>query len=108
MASKLSAEWVQDSTGRDILLIKKKRGKLNINEITDFLMDDYKYSYKHFAILISSNPELRMGSGWMNEIEEPGDCIELIELEDGEKCPICGRLMAIDICPECGAELNPK
>lgn len=107
MAAKLTAEWDTDITGRYVLLVKKSRGKITIDELTEFLLWDSRFTNHAYAIVIRVYENMCEGSGW--DIEEAkGDVVELYQLEDGDDCPVCGSLLVYQNCPECGAELRKK
>ena len=44
MAAKLTAEWDEDTNGRTVLLIRKSRGKITLDELTEFLLRDFLLS----------------------------------------------------------------
>ena len=108
MAAKLTAEWDEDITGRMVLLVRKPRGKITLDELTDFLLRDYRFTNHAYAIVIQVKESMCEGSGWGMDEEPKGDVVELYQLEDGDDCPVCGSILVYQNCPECGAELRKK
>lgn len=106
MAAKLTAEWDEDITGRMVLLVRKSRGKITLDELTDFLLRDYRFTNHAYAIVIQVKESMCEGSGWEMDEEPKGDVVELYQLEDGDNCPVCGKILTYQNCPECGADLN--
>lgn len=106
MAAKLTAEWDEDIVGRPVLLIRKSRGKITVDELVDFLLRDYRFTNYAYAMVINVRESMCEGSGWLMDEEPKGDVVELYQLEDEENCPVCGRILTYQNCPECGAELK--
>lgn len=107
MAAKLTAEWDEDLIGRPVLLVRKSRGKITVDELIDFLLRDWRFTNRAYAMVIKVNESMCEGSGW--DMEEPkGDVVELYQLEDGDDCPVCGSILVYQNCPECGAELRKR
>lgn len=105
--AKIEATWEADLFDRPVLRVRKKRGKLSLEEIEDFLRysDSGAYQGDYVAILRAGESTCG-GSGWMDEEEDPGDAADLYRIEPGEKCPVCkNETPYIQYCPECGADL---
>jgi hypothetical protein len=84
--------------------VRKARGKLSMEEITDALREAEMFG--GWAVI------LRVGEdsgyqGWMDE-DTRGDSVFLYELEDGEQCPICASQLVVNYCPNCGEDLRQK
>ena len=108
--AKLTAEWNYDQEGKlNILTLKKKRGKITVEEIGDFLRYSPQGAYQgNWALIIRAGDQTCGVSGWMDDFEDSGDVVDLYQLEDGEKCPICRKLLPPQYCPECGADLRKE
>lgn len=105
-AAKLTAEWDQDFTGRQFLRLKKKRGKITIDEIENYLTyEDRGIHRGNYAIILRCTESMCEGSGWLDDYDDPGDLVELYQIEDGEKCPVCQKMTPPQYCPECGTDL---
>lgn len=102
-------EWRNeyDRCGKQMLVLKKKRGKITFQEIQEFLLYEGNGSFNgHYAIYMRATESMCGGSGWLDE-EEKGDTIELYPIYDNEDCPICGKMTPpFECCPECGARLK--
>lgn len=107
-AAKLTAQWSEDVYGQNILLIEKKRGKLNLDEIGDFLRYSPGGTYQgHYVAIINATEATCGGSGWMDNETPQGDAVELYKVEDGEPCPVCQHeAPSFQWYPECGASLT--
>lgn len=110
-AAKLKAEWDEDIFGKSILRIEKKRGKLNLDEVGDFLRySEYGKYQGVYVALINAQEATCEGSGWIYDAEEQkGDSLDLYEVEPGEPCPVCAKVTPdFKYCPECGAPLQGR
>lgn len=107
-AAKLRAQWDMDVHGQSVLLIEKKRGKLNLDEIGDFLRYSPGGIYQgHYVAIINATEATCGASGWMDDETPQGDAVELYKVEDGETCPVCQHeAPSFQWCPECGASLT--
>lgn len=89
-AAKLRAHWETDAYGNYVLLIEKKRGKLNLDEIGDFLRYSPSGIYQGNYVAIIRATEATCGvPGWMDDEVPYGDQVELYQVEPGESCPVC-------------------
>lgn len=106
-AAKIEAMWDQDAFGNHLLIISKKRGKLNLEEVGDFLR--YSTSGRlqgHYVVVINAT-EATCGAQWGFDEAPQGDTWELCQVEEGERCPVCSKITPpYQYCPECGAELS--
>lgn len=106
-AAKLRAQWDMDAYGQSILLIEKKRGKLNLDEVGDFLRYSPSGIYQGNYVAIIRATEATCGSGWMDDETVQGDVMELYKVEQGEPCPVCrNEIPYLQWCPECGASFD--
>lgn len=99
--SKITHQWDKDGQGRSILVLSKARGKLNIDEIREYLLFEAR-QYGHYAIIINASESTCEGSGMWGYEEQQGDVVILHEIIDN--CPICSGTPPI-YCPECGCTL---
>lgn len=108
--SKITFEWVENVYGQPVLVLRKSRGKLSIGEIIDVLHHENRGQLQgHYAIILNASEATREGSGWMDEIEPKGDEVELLQLLEGDICPVCQKLLPdFQYCPNCGEELNKQ
>lgn len=109
--SKIIVESSWDNSERFMVLnLKKKRGKISLSEIEDFLRYESGGQYHgHYAIIINAIESTCGGSGWIDDIEPAGDCVTLYPLEEQSYCPCCGKVIPfIDYCPACGADLEKE
>lgn len=84
-AAKIEAMWDYDIHDNSILVLEKKRGKLNLNEVGDFLRYEKSGSFQGNYVLIIRATEATCGRfGWMDEVEQKGDQWELYRVEQGE------------------------
>ena len=109
MAAKLRARWDTNAYGQSVLLIEKQRGKLNLDEIGDFLRYSPLGIYQgNYVAIIRATETTCGGDGWMDDEVPKGDQVELYQVEPGESCPVCGNTAPdSQWCPECGASLTP-
>lgn len=107
-AGKITTEWDEDIYGNHLLLVRKSRGKLNLEEVADTLRYDWRLA-GYYAMLLNAT-EATCGAGWdMFEEENKGDIWELYKVEEAEKCPLCNKVSPmLQYCPECGHELMQK
>lgn len=84
-AAKIEAMWDQDAFGNHLLIISKKRGKLNLEEVGDFLR--YSTSGRlqgHYVVVINAT-EATCGAQWGFDEAPQGDTWELYQVEEGER-----------------------
>lgn len=107
-AAKIEAVWGRDLYDNEILIISKKRGKLNFDEVADLLRySKYGCLQGNYAMLIRAGEETCGGSGWMDDEVPVGDEWVLYKVEQDEPCPICRELTPpFQWCPICGETLN--
>jgi len=90
--------------GNSILIVEKARGKITVDELSNFLLHDFR-QYGHYAIHINASETCCGGSGW--DFEEPkGDTVKLYRVDEDETCPFCRKLRPPDYCPNCGDSLK--
>ncbi len=107
-AAKIEAMWDYDMHDNSILVLEKKRGKLSLSEVGDFLRYEKHGSLQgDYVLIIRAGEATCGGSGWMDEVEPKGDQWVLYQVEERERCPVCSNLTPYYLyCPECGATLN--
>ena len=95
-----------DYQGIPCVVIKKKRGKLTLPEITDTLhYGDRQCWVGRYVILLDCTEVTMGGNGCLDMMDEqPGDAVVLYQLEEGEPCPVCNTsLPPFQYCPTCGS-----
>lgn len=110
-AAKLKAWWDEDVFGKSVLRVEKKRGKLNLEEVGDFLRySEYGLLQGVYVAMINAQESTCGGSGWIDEMEErKGDILDLYKVEQGEPCPVCAKVTPdFQYCPDCGAPLQGR
>ena len=107
-AAKIEAMWDYDMHDNSILVLEKKRGKLSLNEVGDFLRYEKRGGFKgNYVLIIRATEATCGGSGWMDEEEPKGDQWVLYQVEQGEPCPVCSHMTpSIQWCESCGEPLN--
>lgn len=88
--AKLTSEWSNDIYGNEILKVEKKRGKITLDELEDYLRSNMRY-LSNWAVILRCTESTMGGSGWNDDNENIGDTVLLYEIAD--KCPICGKEM---------------
>lgn len=102
MPVKLTAEWDMDAFGNSVLILRKKRGKIALSDISEFLMYE-RQLYGNFVLFVRSSESMMGGCGWFDDLNQPqGDAVELYEYQPEDGCPICGHLAPPEYCPHCG------
>lgn len=96
--AKLTHSWDTDIFGRDALKVEKKRGKITIEELEDYLRYDARnVQDRQWVMVLNCTESTCGGSGWMDEKENPGDTVLLYEYDT--ECPLCGKDKTIlDLC----------
>lgn len=87
------------------LIIKKKRGKLSLDEIQDILRYENHQQWNGLYVIFLNCTESTVdGNGCLELLEEqPGDTVMLYELTDSAECPVCTALLPpFRYCPSCG------
>lgn len=107
-AAKIEAMWDYDMYDNSILVLEKKRGKLSLSEVGDFLRYEKSGSFQgNYVLIVRAGEATCGGSGWMDEEEPKGDQWVLYKVEQGEPCPVCSRMApSIQWCESCGEPLN--
>lgn len=105
--SKLEWRNEQNIKGNQVLILTKKKGKISVQEVEEFLLREGGGSFNgYYAMIIKATESMCEVSGWMDE-DKQGDMVELYPLYQGEDCPICSKLLPpFKYCPECGKELK--
>lgn len=108
--TKISAAWDYDVHGKLVLLLSKKRGKIHMNEVGDFLrLSSGGVFQGNWVIFVRAGEQTCEGSGWPLKEEPQGDTWELYQVDTGELCPICNHAIPDwQWCPACGESLNGK
>jgi len=101
--AKIEHNWKSDARGRSVLVLTKTRGRLTLDEITDYLLYNAKL-YGQYVILLNASESVCGGCGWGDD-EKQGDSVALYEIIEQEKCPICKGVTPLQYCPKCGEEL---
>ena len=103
----LSYEWDKDIHGRDILVVRKKRGKITVAELQEELSRDYRYCGGWALIIVAREDSY---TGWDDYNEPKGDLLELYQIGDGAECALCAAIYSgVDnYCPHCGESLKEK
>lgn len=106
--AKIKAAWDYDVHGNSVLLLSRKRGKLGMEEVEDFLRYSPYGAYQgNWVILLRAGEETCGDPGWLAGENQKGDLWELYQVETGEKCPVCRReLPNFQWCPVCGEPLS--
>ena len=73
--------------GQYVIAIEKKRGKIAIQEIEEVMREK---DITHCAILLTVREDEYQG--WDSINTKQPDRVELHEIIDDEKCPICGQI----------------
>lgn len=90
-------------------IIKKKRGKLTLDEIEEFLRYENQGRYQsHYIIVLNCSESSCGGSGWMDDQDPPGDCAVLYQYNFEEPCPVCAEMTPPEYCPNCGEHLSKQ
>lgn len=106
MKKGISLSGGYDDTGTYTVTIKKRRGKLTLDEIEDAIRDAGIDYYGYYALLLNLNEGALEGPCyWYGD--PPGDSVVLYRIEDGENCPVCQKVTPLlTYCPHCGEKLN--
>lgn len=110
-AAKIEAMWDMDGRDHPVLVLEKKRGKINLAEVEDLLRYSKNGAFQgNYVLLIRAGEATCGGSGWIDDLEEPkGDQWALYQVEAEEPCPVCGQLAPpFEWCPMCGESLTGK
>ncbi len=110
MAAKVEAMWDMDGMDHPVLVVEKKRGKLNLAEVEDLLRYKKSGAFQgNYVLIIRATEATCGGSGWTDEKEPKGDQWSLYMVESEEPCPVCGELAPpFEWCPMCGKSLTGK
>lgn len=102
----ISVEQGCDYAGTPCFVIKKKRGKLTLEEIQDILRYENLQQWNgYYVIFLNCTDSTVEGNGCLELLEErPGDTVMLYEVVDSAKCPVCKALLPpFQYCPSCGS-----
>lgn len=105
MAGKLTWEFVNGHD--DEIVIKKKKGKLTVDEIMKFLQQYEQMNRlgEGSLCVIAWRNIADNYNGWDDPDEEqPGDSVIVDVLQDSSRC-FCGRVLNVQFCPNCGEKL---
>ena len=94
-----------DRLDRPCVVIRKKRGKLSVDEIEEILRyEDFQQWNGHYVLLLNCTEATLGGNGcWDLLDEQPGDMVRLYEVTASEECPVCqSNLPPFSYCPSCG------
>jgi len=98
--SKIKSYWSNEN-GQSRLVLEKSRGKFTLDQIEDFLR--YSSNFQgNWVIILRCGEQTCGGSGWDDGSEPKGDTVSLIQISDGETCPLCDEFMPPAYCPHCG------
>lgn len=86
--AKLTPTWSEDIYGKEVLRVDKKRGKITIEELENYLRL-HRNLNGNWIIVLRCGEETLEGSGWGWGNEKEGDTVLLYEYTDA--CPICGK-----------------
>ena len=103
----ISVEWEPN----DVLVIRKARGKLALEEIEDVL----RYGCHgisgslngNYALIFHCSEETCGGNGMYGPDyeEREGDSVRLHQLDNYGTCPVCNEMLPPhNYCPHCGKE----
>ena len=107
-AAKIEAMWDMDGRDHPVLVLEKKRGKINLAEVEELLRYSKSGAFQgNYVLIVRAGEATCGGSGWMDEEEPKGDQWVLYKVEQGEPCPVCSRMApSIQWCESCGEPLN--
>ncbi len=107
MTKGLNIEFAGYNQGNNVFRLKKTRGKLSLEEITEFLQHEKNGIYQGQYVIVVNATEFTIGgSGWDDCQPTKGDVAELILLVGEAHCPVCSKLLPPDYCAECGAKIE--
>ena len=97
----ITVERKYDHNDIPCIVIKKKRGKLALDEIQDILRFE---DYGQYVLFLNCSEATLGGNGCWDLLDEPpGDTVMLYEVADSEECPVCrSNLPPFSYCPSCG------
>lgn len=105
MKQGITIERGYDIHDKPIIRIKKRRGRLSLEEVGDLLRyEDFGEWYGYYAIILNCT-ESTIGGDGMYDFETPkGDAVDLYKIDEGDECPVCGHFTPpYSYCPTCGA-----
>jgi len=105
--AKITFEHGKDLRGNDVLIARKKRGKISIPELREAMQDDWKYQGSCWAVLFKVYTDGGY-SGWNDEELPKGDVLELYRIDDYESCPVCTDALVVNYCPHCGERIKEE
>lgn len=102
--AKLTWEW--SDTDRNIITIRKARGKITMEEIIQYMHEPAQLHFfdgKLVLAMFRVNESADLYPyGWE---EQTGDAQDLYVIEDETRCPICNQVLYLQYCPDCGRKL---
>ena len=101
----ITVERKYDHNDIPCIVIKKKRGKLALDEIQDILrFEDYQQWNGQYVLFLNCSEATLGGNGCWDLLDEPpGDTVMLYEVAGNEECPVCrSNLPPFSYCPSCG------
>lgn len=106
--SKIRFEWDGDREGR--LWAIRDKGQITMDDLM-VAMNEGEFGEmmqgRLFATMFLVSRDKLQPTGWMDEDEPEGDVWQLWEVADNEPCPLCGKLLNIPYCPDCGKYILP-
>ena len=94
-----------DRLDKPCVVIRKKRGKLSVDEIEEILRyEDFQQWNGYYVLLLNCTEATLGGNGCWDLLDEPpGDMVMLYEVTASEECPVCrSNLPPFSYCPSCG------
>ena len=95
-----------DRCDKPCVVIRKKRGKLSVDEIEEILRyEDFQQWNGYYAMILNRTESTVGGNGCLELMEDdPGDTITLYEITDSGECPVCSAFLPpFQYCPSCGS-----
>ena len=87
-AAKIEAMWDYDMHDNSILVLEKKRGKLSLSEVGDFLRYEKSGSFQgNYVLIVRAGEATCGGSGWMKRSQkEISGCFTRWSRENPARC----------------------
>lgn len=102
----LSFEWDEDMRGKSVLVARKSRGKISINELQEEMSRDYRLEGAWVVFVRAKEDSYQ---GWGDNEEPKGDVVSLYPINDDEDCPVCAvTFSGVDYCPHCGEKIREE
>lgn len=107
--AKLTWEWAD---GKNEIIVRKSRGKITLLELQEYLSEAQQYNAFGGMLAVIQwrvHDAEMMYDGYTGEDDDPGDCIAIQMVGDGDACPVCGENSIFpQYCPKCGEPLKEK